>query len=103
MGLQEARAIAEEVGDQAVLARALMALGFLQMFPDPIGSRPTNEAARDLARACGDDLALIAATTNLAYTHIFCQELDDAEQLLDETFELCERHGYLELQAWHWL
>jgi predicted ATPase/DNA-binding CsgD family transcriptional regulator len=100
--LQEALAMAEAVDDQAALGRALMALGFVQVFADPLGSRPVNERARDVARGCGDDWALICANDNLACVHIFRGELDEAERLLDETLPLSERHGYLELQAWYW-
>lgn len=101
-GLQEAYAMAEEVGDQSALARSLMALGFLQGFPDPLGSRATSERARDLARACGDDWALITSNLNLAYTHLVRHEIDDCERLLDEMLPFSQEHGYLELQAWHW-
>ena len=100
--LEQACAMADEVGDQSALARSLMALGFLQQFPDPLGSRATNGRARDLARACGDDWALITSNLNLAYTHLVRHELEDGERLLDEMLPLSERHGYLELQAWHW-
>jgi predicted ATPase/class 3 adenylate cyclase/DNA-binding CsgD family transcriptional regulator len=103
VGLQQAQQMAEEVGDRSACARALMALGFIQMFADPIGSRPTNERARDLAGACGDDWALIATTLNLSAVHQFHGEFDDAERLLSETWPLSEKHGYLELQAWHWV
>ena len=101
--LQEAQAMADTVGDQAALGRALMALGFVQMFADPLGSRPVNERARDVSRGCGDDWAWICATMNLACGHIFRGELDEAERLLDETLPLSESHGYLELQAWYWV
>jgi predicted ATPase/class 3 adenylate cyclase/DNA-binding CsgD family transcriptional regulator len=100
--LQEAKAMSDVVGDQVALGRTLMALGFVQMFADPLGSRPINERAREVARDCGDDWALICANMNLACVHILRGELDEAEALLDETLPLSERHGYLELQAWYW-
>jgi predicted ATPase/class 3 adenylate cyclase/DNA-binding CsgD family transcriptional regulator len=100
--LHEAQVMAEAVGDQSALGRSLMALGFIQMFADPLGSRPSSERARDIARACGDDWALIASEINLACVHVIRAELDDAERLLDAVLPISERHGYLELQAWHW-
>lgn len=94
--------MADAVGDQVALGRALMALGFVQMFADPLGSRPINERARDVARACGDDWALICANLTLASAHTIRGEFDEAERLLDELLPLTESHGYLELQAWYW-
>jgi predicted ATPase len=101
--LQQAQEVAEEVGDQSALARALMAVGSIQMFRDPDGSRPINERARELARACGDDWTLIISTINLANLHNLRCEFDEAERLLDETLPLSQMHGYLELQAWNWV
>ena len=100
--LQQAQDVAEAVGDQSALARALMAVGSIQMFRDPDGSRPINERACELARACGDDWTLIISTINLATVHSFRCEFDEAERLVDETLPLSQTHGYLELQAWHW-
>ena len=73
------------------------------LFADPLGSRPTNVRARDLARAVGDEWAWLTASMNLVWTHLFRQEFDDAERLLDEVLPVSERFGYLELQAWNWL
>jgi DNA-binding CsgD family transcriptional regulator len=95
--------MAEAVGDHSALARALMALGFIRQFPDPLGSRPTSERARDVARACGDDWAYMTSCLNLAFTHINRHEVDDAERQVDEILPLIKQHGYLEAQAWYWL
>jgi predicted ATPase/DNA-binding CsgD family transcriptional regulator len=101
--LYEASEAAEALGDVSTLARALMGIGFIQMFPDPVGSRAISQRAAELARACGDDLALAASTMNLAYTHIFRLEFDAADKELDELLPLSEKMGYLETQAWYWL
>ena len=93
--LQQAQDVAEAVGDQSALARALMAVGSIQMFRDPVGSRPVNERACELARACGDDWTLIISTINLATVHSFRCEFDEAERLVDETLPLSQTHGYL--------
>ncbi|HEX3830622.1 MAG TPA: LuxR C-terminal-related transcriptional regulator [Solirubrobacteraceae bacterium] len=101
--LKQACVMAEDVGDDSTLARALMMLGWIEMFSDPLGSRPINQRARELARASGDDWAFITSTINLAYAHLFRLEHDEMDRLLDEALPLSEKRGYLELQAWHWL
>ena len=101
--LQEARGIAEAVGDQSTVARSLMMIGWVQLLNDPVGSRAMSASARDAAQRCDDDWALLTSIVNLAYTHVLRHELDDAERLLDEAQPLTDQHGYLELRAWHWL
>jgi predicted ATPase/class 3 adenylate cyclase/DNA-binding CsgD family transcriptional regulator len=101
--LQRSSEMAEEVGDESTFARALTMLGWLQLFPDPVGSRVTSGRAREIGQACGDDWAVLTASMNLVFTHLFRQEVDEAERLLEEIRPLTERHGYLELQAWLWL
>jgi predicted ATPase/class 3 adenylate cyclase len=97
--LEEARRMAEAVGDQSTLARSLMMIGWVQLFSDPVGSRPMSSSAREVAQRCGDDWALITSIVNLAYTHALRFEFDDAERLLDEAQPLTDRHGYIELRA----
>ena len=101
--LEEARGMAEAVGDQSTLARSQMMIGWVQLLTDPAGSRAMSASARDVAQGCGDDWALITSIVNLAYTHVLRHELDDAERFLDEAQPLTDEHGYLELSAWHWL
>lgn len=95
--------MAEAVGDQSTLARSLMMTGWVQLLTDPAGSRAMSASARDLARRCDDDWALITSIVNLAHTHVLRYELGDAERLFDEAQPLADEHGYLELRAWHWL
>ncbi len=101
--LREASAMAEAIGDKSTLARALLMIGWIQLFPDPVGSRPISARARDLGRESGDDWAVLAANMNLVYTHLFCHEFDEGERLAEEMLPLTKEHGYLELLSWHWL
>jgi DNA-binding CsgD family transcriptional regulator len=101
--LEEARAMAEAVGDQSTLARSQMMIGWVQLLTDPPGSRAMSASAREVAQRCGDDWALITSIVNLAYMHVLRHELDDAERFLDEAQPLTDEHGYLELSAWYWL
>jgi DNA-binding CsgD family transcriptional regulator len=101
--LQQACAMAEELGDESMLARGLMAVGVIQIFPDPVGGRATSERARELARASGDDWTLALAILNIAWTHLLRLELDDADRALDEALPLTEKLGYPEMQAWYFL
>jgi predicted ATPase/class 3 adenylate cyclase/DNA-binding CsgD family transcriptional regulator len=101
--LEQAREMAETVGDDSTVARSQMMIGWVQLLTDPAGSRAMSASARDVAQRCGDEWALITSIVNLAYTHVLRHELDDAERLLDEVQPLADEHGYLELRAWHWL
>jgi predicted ATPase/DNA-binding CsgD family transcriptional regulator len=101
---QEAMTMAEEVGDQSSLARALNTLSFLQQVVDPVGSRAAFERSVELARASGDDWCLMDALLNLSWSHgVICDEHDDAEQWRREVLPLAERLGYREAVAWYWL
>jgi predicted ATPase/class 3 adenylate cyclase len=100
---QEALALAEAVEDHSTIARALDMLGTIQLFPDPVGSRPGLERSIELARRAGDDWCLVDATQILGYSHLLCEEIAEAERLLNDALPIIERNGYGEQAAWHWL
>jgi predicted ATPase/DNA-binding CsgD family transcriptional regulator len=101
---QQALAMAEEVGDQSAQARALGTLGFIQLFPDPVGCRPTLERACELARASGDDWCLVDASGNLSWSYQqCCDEHDEGERARAGMLELAERNGYRDFVSWYWL
>ncbi len=67
----EALALAEEVGDQRTAARARRDLGNAIAFTDPPAARAELARAADLARAAGDDRALVLAKQTTVLTHLY--------------------------------
>ena len=100
---EEARAIAEEVGDQAALGRAIGAVAFLRLFPDPVGARQGQEEAYRLSRAAGDHWNTMYVKLNMGWSHIVCCHLDDGEAALAEALPLIERLNSHEARAWYWI
>ncbi len=101
---QRALAMAEEVDNQSAQARALDTLSFIQLFPDPVGSRPGFERACELARASGDDWCFIDALGNLSWSYQqMCDEHDEGERVRAGMLELAERNGYRDYVSWYWL
>ncbi|HKP89614.1 MAG TPA: AAA family ATPase, partial [Thermoleophilaceae bacterium] len=100
---EAALAIAEEVADESEMARALAVLGRVQFLSDPAGCRPVLERARELARRSGDDWCLVGTAQLMAFGHNVCDEYDEAERLLEESFPVIQRMGCQEFVAWHWL
>jgi DNA-binding CsgD family transcriptional regulator/tetratricopeptide (TPR) repeat protein len=100
---QQALDIAEAVGDDFTTARALDVLGTLQLFTDPVGSRPGLKRCIELARAAKDEWCVVDASQILAYSHLVCDEVAEGERLLDEALPSIERYGFGEQGAWYWL
>jgi hypothetical protein len=86
-----------------MIARALLVLGQIHQNADLVGWRPKLERARELARSCGDQIALIHTTTILAWNHLFSDEYEEAARLFEEQRPLLQRVGHRGSLAWHWL
>jgi predicted ATPase/DNA-binding CsgD family transcriptional regulator len=99
---EEALAMAEEVGDDSTAARALDVLGLVELFRDPIRSRPLLERSRELAERAGDYWCWIDATMILGSTYWLAGEHETALELYDEALPLIERHGHREFLALQW-
>ena len=100
---EEARAIAEEVGDQATLGRAIGGVAFLRLFPDPVGARQGQEQAYRLACASGDHWHMMYVKLNMAWSHIVCGHLDDGEAALAQALPLIDQVNSHEARAWYWI
>ena len=100
---EEARAVAEEVGDQAALARALGGQGSLRVLRDPAGARQALERVYRLAHASGAQWDMMYAKLNLAFSHVFCGQWDEGETALEAALPLLERMNSYEGRAWYWL
>jgi predicted ATPase len=100
---EQARAMAEELGDDTALAGALDILGTIRLFPDPIGCRPVLERARELAGRSGVVWCQIDATQMLTWSFLLCDEYEKAELLLADVLPLIERTGYRDyVISWYW-
>ncbi|MBV8988813.1 MAG: hypothetical protein JO372_09670, partial [Solirubrobacterales bacterium] len=100
---EEARAVAEEVGDQAALARALGGQSSLRVLRDPAGARQSIERVYRLAHASGAPWDMMYAKLNLAFSYAFCGQWDEGETELDAARPLIEQMTSYEGQAWYWV
>ncbi|HET7052341.1 MAG TPA: LuxR C-terminal-related transcriptional regulator [Solirubrobacterales bacterium] len=94
--------MAEGLGERSTAARALDAIGTLQMWPDPVGSREGLERSRELARQSEDEWCFVDATQILGYSLLAQADDAAAVPMLEEALEMIERTGYAEFAAWHW-
>jgi predicted ATPase/class 3 adenylate cyclase/DNA-binding CsgD family transcriptional regulator len=93
--------MAEGLDERSTAARALDAIGTLQIWPDPVGSREGLERSRELALQSEDEWCFVDATQILAYS-LLMQADAAAVPMLEETLAMIERTGYAEFAAWHW-
>jgi len=91
--VQEAREMAESIGDEWTLARALFTIGHIRLFGDPKGSRPVLERAIELARKNADDWPLILGLSTLGRSYVVTDELDEATHAFDEVVATIDRTG----------
>jgi predicted ATPase/class 3 adenylate cyclase/DNA-binding CsgD family transcriptional regulator len=89
----DALALAEEVGDEATTARARFDLGEARQEADPRTGRPELERAVELARATGDDWALLAATQEIAFSYMIQHDHAQCARANEEPAALAERLG----------
>ena len=100
---EEAEAVAEEVEDQAALARALGGQSSLRVLRNPPGSRQRLERIYRLAQASGEDWDMMYAKLNLAFSYTLCGQWDEGEAELEEALPLIEQMNSYEGYAWYWL
>ena len=100
---EQARAVAEKVGDSAALARALGGQAFLRVLSDPPGARQAQERVYSLAQASGDHWDMMYAKLNTGWSHILCGDPDVGEPELEEALPLIEQLNSYEGRAWYWL
>jgi predicted ATPase/DNA-binding CsgD family transcriptional regulator len=89
----EALALAEEVGDKRTSARARMELGGNMQFANPAAARAEMARGAELARAAGDDWAVVHATQTISLTYFFQGDHERAAAATDEVAALAERIG----------
>jgi predicted ATPase/class 3 adenylate cyclase/DNA-binding CsgD family transcriptional regulator len=98
----EALALAEELADRTIEARALDVLGVVEYMPDPRAALPTLERSAELARTAGDDWCLADAEQNIGFGLFFTGEHDAARAHVEASLELARRQGLRDLVAWCW-
>jgi predicted ATPase/class 3 adenylate cyclase/DNA-binding CsgD family transcriptional regulator len=101
--VEEARAVAEEVGDQAALARALASLAFLRLLADPLGAGQALEHVYRLAGASGDHWTMMYSKLYLGWSHVLCGHWNESESELEMALPLIEQLNSYEGRAWYWL
>ncbi len=89
----EALALAEEVGDQGTAARARRDLGNALAFTNPPAARAELVRAVELARAAGDDRALVLAKQSAVLAYMFQGEHAQATSANEEVAALADRLG----------
>ncbi len=99
----EALALAEEVGDRATAARARCDVGSAVQFVNPRAGRAELQRAAELARAAGDDWALVASEQPTALTYLFEAKHAEATRANEEVAALAERLGDPLQVARRWL
>ncbi|HEY1653411.1 MAG TPA: LuxR C-terminal-related transcriptional regulator [Acidimicrobiales bacterium] len=98
--LPEALELAEAIGDEVTMGRALVTLGHVRMHPDPQGSRMALTQAMELGRKTGDDWTLLLALNTLGRTYIVTDdELAEGSRLFEQALDTEERTG---LDAVNW-
>jgi predicted ATPase/DNA-binding CsgD family transcriptional regulator len=99
---QEALTMAEAVADRSTMARAMWSMSAIQLYPDPVGSRPRLERAIELGGELGDDWVRAHAVSALAYSYLFTDEIDQGERLFRDGLPVSEQFG-AESLMWYWL
>ncbi|MDP9866795.1 MULTISPECIES: ATP-binding protein [Streptosporangium] len=89
----QAIALAEQVGDTTLLARALNTVGSAQWFADPEQAEPALLRSLEVARRAGDDAAAGGAMANLGAGAGEIRHYDLAECWLRECIAWCEQRG----------
>jgi len=95
--------LAETVGDDATIARALTAIGIRELYAAPATARSGLERAIEHARRAGDEWALVEATGQLASSYLFQGQHAPALRITAEIAELTERIGHPQQVGLRWL
>jgi predicted ATPase/DNA-binding CsgD family transcriptional regulator len=86
-------ALAHEAGDEATAARARGELGTALASRSPGAARSELARSAELARAAGDDWALVTAKLGIAMTHVLESDHAQAASANDEVAGLAEQSG----------
>jgi predicted ATPase/DNA-binding CsgD family transcriptional regulator len=90
---QEALEMAEAVGDEWTLAMALVTLGSVQMFRDPLGSRPRFDRALTIARSAGDPWLLMMCLSTLGRSFMLTDDLHEVERIFNDLATIADEVG----------
>ena len=90
---KQALEMAESIGDEWTLARALFTVGHIQFFRDPTGSRAVFVRAIGLARKNADDWPLILALATLGRSYIVTDDIREATEAHQEAAATIARTG----------
>lgn len=85
--------LAESIGEEGTVSRALITLGQLRLPTDPTGCRPMMARGIELARRTGDQWALSLGLAVLGRAYFRTDELDEAERTFEEAERAVPRAG----------
>ncbi len=97
----EALAMAEAVGDQWAVARALNTLGYLQLWSDPSAARLGLEQSIDLGQGIGDHWAVADGLKMLTVSWLVQDDGEGGRAARDELLRVAERLGNQFFIAWY--
>ncbi len=97
----EALAMAEAVGDEWAVARALNTLGYLQLWSDPAAARVGLEQSIELGRRIDDDWALADGLKMLTVTWLVQDDDEGGRGSRDELLRVAEQLGNQFFIAWY--
>jgi tetratricopeptide (TPR) repeat protein len=89
----EALALAGEADDRSAAAGAHATLGVAAQFADPAAGRAELTRAFELARAAGDDWAIVTVSQSIALTYMYQHDHARAARSIEEVADLGERLG----------
>jgi predicted ATPase/class 3 adenylate cyclase/DNA-binding CsgD family transcriptional regulator len=99
---QDAVALAEQCDDDGTAARALDMIGASQMFVDPAAAIETQQRALALAKAAGDDWAIVDSSQNLGFAYLIQDREEETIEAFESVYPIISRLGLSESECWHW-
>jgi predicted ATPase/DNA-binding CsgD family transcriptional regulator len=101
---QEALAMAEQIGEPTLKARALTVLGSVEASLNPEHAREYAEQGLDIAERCGDEWARVHAIVLLLVSHSSQGRIELVRSSAPEADDLIERLGVTgSIASWYWL
>ena len=97
----EALAMAEAVGDEWAMARALNTIGYLQMWSEPEAARAALQQSVELGQQIGDDWAVADGLKMITVAWLFQEDHQGVRQAFDDLLRVASRLGNDFFIAWY--
>ena len=96
----QALALAEQVGDEWAMARALNTMGYIELWSDPVAGRVTLTKSVQLGEAIGDQWAIADGLKMLSLEYVVREDLDGLDRVIDELRDVATKLGNGFFLAW---